>query len=331
MAQALISVPTQDFVQKTLGAALLQGVTAAATLNNLTGIQNLPGVFIVDRVDSNGVETPNLVEVIKYTATSGLTTTTLTRGLAGTSDQDHAISAVVEFVPDIIWAQAIYDALTQVVVAATGLLDTTKVVDLTTAQTLTTKTLTSPKIGTQIGDTGGNELLKLTATASAVNELTLANAAAGNSPAIQMSGGDTDVGFDFRMKGAGRLRKPTIIEIPVGAAGADLSTGDAKAFFIIPEELNGMNLTGVSGKVYAAGTTNTLDVQVRNQTQTADMLSTKLTIDSGELSSATAAAPPVIDAGNDDVATDDTIAIDIDAVHTTPAQGLIVKLRFELP
>ena len=33
----------------------------------------------------------------------------------------------------------------------------------------------------------------------------------------------------------------------------------------------------------------------------------------------------------DDVATNDVIRIDVDAVHTTPAKGLIVTLNFRLP
>ena len=48
-------------------------------------------------------------------------------------------------------------------------------VTLTGTQTLTNKTLTSPKIGTSILDTNGNELALLTATSSAVNEFTIAN------------------------------------------------------------------------------------------------------------------------------------------------------------
>ena len=50
--------------------------------------------------------------------------------------------------------------------------------NVTTAgtQTLTNKTLTSPKIGTSILDTNGLQLALLTATSSAVNEITLANA-----------------------------------------------------------------------------------------------------------------------------------------------------------
>lgn len=72
-----------------------------------------------------------------------------------------------------------------------------------TTDTLTNKTLTSPKIGTSILDTNGNELVLLTATGSAVNEITLANAATGNSPQISATGGDTNISLDLRGKGEG--------------------------------------------------------------------------------------------------------------------------------
>ena len=75
-------------------------------------------------------------------------------------------------------------------------------VTLTGTQTLTNKTLTSPKIGTSILDTSGNELLLLTATGSAVNELTLANAASGNAPSITASG-ETNVSLNLIPKGTG--------------------------------------------------------------------------------------------------------------------------------
>jgi len=145
---ALLSPTSDNFVQKTLGAQLLAGATTV-TLNNTTNIPNLPGAFIVDRIDTNSVETPSTREVITYTGVSGSTLTGLARNADGSgSDQAHAINAIVEFGPDVLWAQSVYDAITKVVVASTGLLDTTKVVDLATAQTLTTKTLTSPTVNT---------------------------------------------------------------------------------------------------------------------------------------------------------------------------------------
>ena len=78
-------------------------------------------------------------------------------------------------------------------------------VTLTGTQTLTNKTLTSPAIGTKISDTNGNELINLTATSSAVNEITLANAATGNAPTITASG-ETNVSLNLVPKGSGVLQ-----------------------------------------------------------------------------------------------------------------------------
>ena len=72
--------------------------------------------------------------------------------------------------------------------------------------TLTNKTLTSPKIGTSILDTNGNELFLLTATGSAINELTYANAAAGNAPSFTASGGDTNISINLVPKGTGEVQ-----------------------------------------------------------------------------------------------------------------------------
>jgi hypothetical protein len=86
-------------------------------------------------------------------------------------------------------------------------IDTLPAGDVTTTgtQTLTNKTLTSPKIGTSILDTNGNELALLTATSSAVNEITLANAATGNGPIIS-STGETNVDLNLNPKGSGVLK-----------------------------------------------------------------------------------------------------------------------------
>jgi len=77
-------------------------------------------------------------------------------------------------------------------------------VTLNGTETLTNKTLTSPVIGTKIADTGGNELLLLTATGSAVNEFTLANAASGNGPRLSATG-ETNVDLDLLAKGNGHV------------------------------------------------------------------------------------------------------------------------------
>ncbi len=78
-------------------------------------------------------------------------------------------------------------------------------VTLTGTQTLTNKTLTSPKIGTNILDTSGNELINFTATGSAVNELTIANAATGVTGPVISATGETNVGININPKGSGVL------------------------------------------------------------------------------------------------------------------------------
>ena len=78
------------------------------------------------------------------------------------------------------------------------------VVTTTGTQTLTNKTVTAPKIGTSILDTNGNELALLTATGSAVNEFTLANAASGAGPRLSATG-ETNVDLDLLAKGTGHI------------------------------------------------------------------------------------------------------------------------------
>ena len=96
-------------------------------------------------------------------------------------------------------------------------------VTLTGTQTLTNKTLTAPKIGTSILDTNGNELFLLTATGSAVNELTYANAASGNNPSFTASG-ETNVGINLVPKGTGTVQYN----------GSEISTvGKALAFSML--------------------------------------------------------------------------------------------------
>jgi len=97
------------------------------------------------------------------------------------------------------------------IVYGTGSGSNPNIIDLgfvttTGTQTLTNKTLTSPKIGTSILDTNGNQLALLTATSSAVNEVTLANAATGNNPTISATGDDSNIGISFVTKGTGVIK-----------------------------------------------------------------------------------------------------------------------------
>ena len=114
----------------------------------------------------------------------------------------------------------------------------------------------------------------------------------------------------------------------------DTYTGDGISFFTVPVVLNGLYLSAVSGElgahVYTAGTTGTTDVMLYNLTQAVDMLSTVITIDSGETDSSTAATAPVVDTDNNQVSTADVIRFDIDAICSgTAAKGLEVRMQFK--
>jgi len=96
-------------------------------------------------------------------------------------------------------------------------------VTLAGIQTLTNKTLTSPKIGTSILDTNGNELALLTATGSAVNEFTIANAATSAGPTLSSTGGDTNIDINITPKGTG----------DVVLAGDTVKVGDSGAAAVL--------------------------------------------------------------------------------------------------
>ena len=93
-------------------------------------------------------------------------------------------------------------------------------------QTLTNKTLTSPKIGTAIIDTAGAEVIKITPVASAVNEITVSNNSTGNKPTISATGGDTNVNLKLASKGTGsvELSKLALTTASISSAG-DAPTG----------------------------------------------------------------------------------------------------------
>jgi hypothetical protein len=120
------------------------------------------------------------------------------------------------------------------------------------------------------------------------------------------------------------------VEIKVIDDATTLTTGDGKLIFCVPASLGGCDLTAAHAFVTTVSSSGLPTVQIRNITQAADMLTTRITIDASEFTSYTAAAPPVIDTGNDDVATGDLIAVDVD-VAGTGAKGLGVILTLTLP
>jgi uncharacterized protein YjbI with pentapeptide repeats len=113
----LYNVPLKNAVQKVLANTLTSGETGTITFStsvssDLQASSSIPGILVIDRVDVNGNLTPALTEYISFEGVSGSTVTGLARGLGGTSAQGHSIGAIVEFVPDVVWADALNDVIT---------------------------------------------------------------------------------------------------------------------------------------------------------------------------------------------------------------------------
>ena len=87
---------------------------------------------------------------------------------------------------------------------------------LTGTQTLSGKTLTAPKLvnGGFIADANGNESIICVTTGSAVNEVTVTNAATANAPKIAASGGDTNINLALQGKGTGNVNLLSPISFP---------------------------------------------------------------------------------------------------------------------
>lgn len=112
---------------------------------------------------------------------------------------------------------------------------------------------------------------------------------------------------------------------------AVLETGDKTFQFEISEDMDGLNLTKVEGYVTTVSSSGSITVQLAKIDSNgggtpADMLTTKLTIASGDHNSKQT-TPPVIDTGEDDVAWGDHIRIDVDSAGTG-TKGLGVMLTF---
>src|SRR3990167_3993110 len=94
MAITLHKAPTSNFLSTSLNGAIDDSVTTI-TLNSASGLQS-PGFVVIDRQDSNGTNTPNAREVIKYTGISGSDLTGVTRAADGSVARSHSDGALVE-------------------------------------------------------------------------------------------------------------------------------------------------------------------------------------------------------------------------------------------
>ena len=125
-----------------------------------------------------------------------------------------------------------------------------------------------------------------------------------------------------RWRNVGRMFQLKIVDDTTA-----ITTGDGQLVFMIPPELDGAMLVRAEAFVSTASSSGAPAIQVRNITQSLDVLSTAITIDANEKTSLTAATKPVIKP-TVIFRSGDLIAIDIDTAGTG-AKGLGVQLSFQ--
>lgn len=107
-----------------------------------------------------------------------------------------------------------------------------------------------------------------------------------------------------------------IVRTVLDSASNNTVTGTIGGDFVMPFA---GTLVGIGATVDTAGTTGLMTIDI-NKNGTTLMASTKITIDSAEKTSRTAATAPVLTTTA--LAVGDIITIDVDAIQTTPAKGL---------
>jgi hypothetical protein len=80
---------------------------------------------------------------------------------------------------------------------------------------------TSPRFTTDIRDSNGNSIIGLVATGTGVNQISVANASTGISPAVSATGADANVNLTFSPKGTGVNRFTKNLFMNVGTGSLD--------------------------------------------------------------------------------------------------------------
>ena len=121
-----------------------------------------------------------------------------------------------------------------------------------------------------------------------------------------------------------------IIELKIIDDTTVLTTGDGKLSFCIPASLDGAVVQQVAAFVSTVSASGgPILVQLRNVTDSVDILSTMINIDDSEKTSYTAATAAVVNPANKILQKGDLIAVDIDDAGDGAAKGLGVILELQ--
>jgi hypothetical protein len=155
-----------------VGGGINNSQTTGIVLTAVTNLDTSGGILGLEWASTIDTST---YEEIEYGGVTGNELTGVTRGVNGTSAKAHSNGAVIVAVISKTHISRLADKL--------------RSVDATAVQ-----------------DPNNNEIIKTSYVASAVNEITITNAATGNAPTIAPTGGDTNIDLTFSGKGTGKVR-----------------------------------------------------------------------------------------------------------------------------
>ena len=197
----------------------IHGTLATAAQANITSVGTLASITVTGAGVFNG-------DVDLGNATSDTVTVTgrFDSDLVPSGDDARDLGA-----SSLEWKDLYLDGTANIdtLTADAGTVGGADIVTVSANQTLTTKTLTSPRIGTNILDTNGAELIIFTATGSALNEITIANGGTGVDASITASG-ETNTGIKLSGKGTSGI---TISNATANGAFLEFDTKVADSTF----------------------------------------------------------------------------------------------------
>ena len=170
------------------------------------------------------------------------------------------------------------------------------IVTTSSTDTLTNKTLTTPKFADLgfIADPAGLELIIFDQVSTAVNELTIANAATTSAPTISATGDDSNISVRFIPKGTGTFyghretfSYPLSDESTALTTGVKYVTEPAPYDMLIEDVIIGVTTAGTGATLF---TLDALKETSVNGNAWSTIFTTKPTIDASEFTSTTAAA-----------------------------------------
>lgn len=178
---SLVNTPKVTSVRSSGGTTL--------SVDNCNWDQTTGKIFATYQVDTSGAVVSGTETIWTGVVTSTTAIGSLSR-LAGAADSGNAIGDYVELLPASLWANKLIDGLLTEHTNPNGYHALTS-----------NSTITAAKFITSLNDTNGNELIRVGATSSAVNDYTVTNAATGNAPTLTATGDDSNIYASISGKG----------------------------------------------------------------------------------------------------------------------------------